>query len=351
MFQRSYTPVLILLAAAFTLFFVGLSPAKAHLKTRIVVLPFYVEQGQDAYTVFSDDGLHYRRMSGFIENHLVDTGFQVVDPFAKDGSEKEYSRLMERAREDSALACMDMAGRYAVDVVYIVWLEVTARKTLDGYWKASAVVTGKGYDSAGRSLGVSILETFKVTRRDFNQAVALVEKEVGEAVGIKLTRWRTSAEAEKFMVTRTKDPSRLKTVIQDNERYVHIRLDQANVPEITEAFGKVVNTVRGVLAARQYYHRIVPDNPQACVTEWKVEIDTDETDPFRLQANIMKMIYDILDSGGTLRLKGVPYRYSPEEIRLMNGIYPGSATSRSIQFIVDRKRMRDRETFGKHSSH
>ena len=40
------------------------------------------------------------------------------------------------------------------------------------------------------------------------------------------------------------------------------------------------------------------------MTEWEVEIDKGTTDPFRLQANIMKMINDILDAGGTIRING-----------------------------------------------
>jgi len=149
---------------------------------------------------------------------------------------------MERAREDSSLACMDMANRFAVDAVYLVWLEVNAKN------------------------------------------------------------------------------------IQNQAKYVNLRLDQANEYEIVEMFGKVVNTVRGVSHAKRFNQRIVSDNPQACVTEWEVEIDPNATDPFRLQANIMKMINDILDAGGTIKINGVPYRYTPLEMKLMMGIIPGNAT-------------------------
>ncbi|MEA1967309.1 MAG: hypothetical protein U9N77_03715, partial [Thermodesulfobacteriota bacterium] len=166
----------------------GAISASAALRTRIVVLPFYVEQGRDAAdTGYSDLGLHYRRMSGFIENHLVSHNFEVIDPFAKDSTEKELSRIMETAREDSARACLDMANRFAVDAVYFVWLKVKAKKTADGYWKASAILDGKGYDSGGRSLGANVLKTFKMTKRDFDEAVAIVEKEVGDVVGRTLT--------------------------------------------------------------------------------------------------------------------------------------------------------------------
>ena len=106
---------------------------------------------------------------------------------------------METARENSARACLDMANRFAVDAVYLVWLEVKAKKTADGYWKASAILDGKGYDSAGKSLGANVLKTFKVTKNDFDEAVAIVEKEVGDIVGRILTNWnknRTTGNVE-----------------------------------------------------------------------------------------------------------------------------------------------------------
>jgi hypothetical protein len=331
----------------------GAISASAALRTRIVVLPFYAEQGRDADTGYSDLGFHYRRMSGFIENHLVSHNFEVIDPFAKDASEKELSRIMETAREDSARACLDMANRFAVDAVYLVWLEVKAKKTADGYWKASAILDGKGYDSSGRSLGANVLKTFKVTKSDFDEAVAIVEKEVGDVVGRTLTNWnknRTTGNVVQSYSGSQNSSGKgvLAKNIENQEKYVNIRLDKANEYEIVEVFGKVVNTVRGVKHAKRFNQRIVPDNPQACVTEWEVEIDTSATDPFRLQANIMKMVNDILDAGGTIRINGVPYRYTPSEMKLMMGIMPGTATSRSIQFVIDRERMRDREFSGRH---
>jgi len=349
--QTKKTGLIIILTAVFLI--LGALSAQAELRTRIVVLPFYVEQGRDAETGSSDLGFHYRRMSGFIENHLVSHNFEVIDPFAKDSSEKEFSRIMERAREDSALACRDMANRFAVDAVYLVWLNVKARKTADGYWKAAAMLDGKGYDSGGRSLGANVLKTFKVTKRDFDEAVAIVEKEVGDVVGRTLTNWSDRKIAGNVVQTSsssqgTSGQGVLAKNIQNQAKYVNLRLDQANEYEIVEVFGKVVNTVRGVTDSRRFNQRIIPDNPQACVTEWEVEIDPDATDPFRLQANIMKMVNDILDAGGTIRINGVPYRYTPSEMKLMMGIMPGSATSRSIQFVIDRERMRDREFAGRH---
>ena len=133
------------LVTAIGMFAVCPEPVEAALRTRIVVLPFYVEEGRDAAA--SNSAMHYRRMMGFIQNRLVASGFEVIDPFAKDQLDKEYNRVMESAKEDSALACQEMCKKYGVDAAYIVWLRVKLDHTPDDYYKASAQVDGSGYDS------------------------------------------------------------------------------------------------------------------------------------------------------------------------------------------------------------
>ena len=54
------------------------------------------------------------------------------------------------------------------------------------------------------------------------------------------------------------------------------------------------------------------------------------------------MIHDILKAGGTIHYKGVPYRYTPEEVALLRGIRPRDSTSQKIQFIIDRDLARDK---------
>ncbi|MDH3349497.1 MAG: hypothetical protein OEM02_15530 [Desulfobulbaceae bacterium] len=136
----------------------------------------------------------------------------------------------------------------------------------------------------------------------------------------------------------------LEQSIRRYENLINVRLDGATDPAVAEVFGKVLNTVHGVIRAKRYSSRIIPDEPQACYIIWRATID--HTDPFRLQANILKMIDDVYQSGGSIYLKGVPYRYSPSEIDLLKGIRGNDATSREIQFVVDRELARDREMSG-----
>lgn len=130
------------------------------------------------------------------------------------------------------------------------------------------------------------------------------------------------------------------------DHVVDVRLDGATEYELTEVFGKVINTATGVVAAKRYSAKLVPDNPQASYTTWRVQLQ--ETDPFRFQTNVMNMINQILDAGGAINLRGVPYRYSAAEVNLLMGIRPGDATSRSLQFVIDRERARDREFQQRH---
>ena len=92
--------------------------------------------------------------------------------------------------------------------------------------------------------------------------------------------------------------------------------------------------------------KIDPSSPQRSYSTWRVSLEG--TDAFRFQANVMTAINRILDSGGQIRMKGVTYRYTAGEVNFLMGIRPNSATSREIQFVVDRERVRDREMSGTH---
>ncbi|BBO86029.1 hypothetical protein [Desulfosarcina ovata] len=331
--------------------------AAAMAQTRVVVLPFYVEEGADAKKG-GKATLDYRRMMRFINNQLVRHDFEVINPFAKDAAEREYNRVMERAREDSVLASMEMCKKYSADMAYIVWMKVKVKPVDEGLYKAQARVDGEGYDSGGRDMGAGLSKTFYVTKRDRDDAIAEVEKEVGDLVGRKLTGWRGNKGGSGVVVsdgghgtmraeeTQTVKGGILQRSADKFENLINVRLDGATEYETTEVFGKVINTVTGVVEAKRFGSRIIPDNPQACYVNWRARIE--DTDPFRLQTNMMKMIHDILDRGGEVMLNGVPYRYTAAEVDLLKGIRPGDATSREVQFVIDRERLRDKEFEERH---
>lgn len=326
---------------------------QAMAKTRIVVLPFYGEEGVDAARGGSVE--HYRRTMRFINNQLDRHDFEVINPFAKENIEREYDRVMQRAREDSVLAVRELCEKYGVDVAYIVWLKVKVKHTPDGYYKAKVLLDGEGYDAAGHDLGAGVYETFNVTRRDRDEAIGLVEKWAGDLVGRKLTAW--SGERRAGTVTLAPEPVSseaaqnngvLARSAQKYQDTLNVRLDGATDWQIAEVFGKILNTVTGVQDATRYGSNIVPDNPQASYAAWRARIDG--TEPFRLQANVMTMIRQVIDAGGQLTLKGVPYRYSPHEIELLKGIRPGKANSRQLQFVVDRNEVIEKEYAGQRTA-
>lgn len=343
---RSVMPVLtgmLLCILCAAMIFPSLASA---MQTRIVVLPFYSEKGRDAED--SSDATHYRRMIGYIQNRLVQDGFEVIDPFAKDLSMKEYNRIMETARQDSALACLQVCRKYSVDAAYIVWLKVNLIQTPDGYYKADANVDGSGYDSGSRSLGVNLSFDFIETRRNADDAIRDVEKEVGDLVGRKLTAWNKKRQKDAVVSdagSESEAGGRLAESIKRQENHINIILDGATEYETNEAFGKILNSTRGIKEAKLYSSNIQPNNPKACHTEWAVDIEG--TEPFRLQANIMKTVDSILEADGEITINGVPYRYSEQELELLQGLRTGSTTTREIQFLIDRDRARDKEFRGR----
>ena len=312
---------------------------------RIVVLPFYTEEGTDAKDA-GYEARHYRRIAKFINNQLARHGFEVINPFAAELREEEYNSYRKRSREDSPLAAREMTRKYATDVAYIVWLDVKKRLTGDGYCKAQARVEGEGYDSGARDLGVGLIKTFKVTRRNCEDAIVEAEKEVGDIVGRTLTAWRGSADARRVVssggvTAESGGGGAVQRAADALQNLVNVRLEGGTEYELVEVFGKVIHTVRGVVDARTYRVRVEPESAQASFALWRVRIE--DTDPFRLQANVMKMLADISEASGRITLKGVPYRYDTVEIELLKGIRPGDATTREIVFVVDRERVRDLE--------
>ena len=127
---------------------------------------------------------------------------------------------------------------------------------------------------------------------------------------------------------------------------INVKLLQATEYETVEIFGKILNTVQGVTQAKRYRSNIDPEDPEKCGVIWSLKLG--KTDPFRLETNIMKMIGDILDAGGSIHMNGVEYRYTPAEVNLLKGIRPGNSTDGEICFIVDLDLSQEREMSGRH---
>ena len=312
--------------------------------TRIVVLPFYTEAGGTA-TGGGYEGRHYRRVSRYIDNQLVRHGFEVIHPTAHEYTENEYNRLRERAHEDSPLAAMELTRRFMVDVVYLVWLEVSTGMTDDGYYQARVHIEGEGYDSAGRDIGAGLDRTFRGTRRNRDDAIIGVEKLAGDEVGRLLTAWSGRRKASRTTTSVVSTAGTGTTsgeggvIVRHTEalgNLIDVRLEEATRYELVEVFGKVLDTARGAVEATTYRTVLQPGNPQASFVVWRVRIEN--TDPFRFQANVMTMLRNIAAAGGEIVLEGVAYRYTLAELALLEGIRPGESTSRSIVFVVDRDR-------------
>ena len=330
---------------------------------RIAVVPHYTEEGYGAGNGGCRTG-HYRRVTRFVNNQLSRHGFEVINAVGHELKIEEYDRISQRSRTDSQLNARSLAARYGVDAVYLLWLKVKLQR--DGnasgsLVRASVILEGEGYDAAGRDLGAALSKSWTLTRTDRDQALVDAEKEVAYEVGRVLTAWRGSPVVRpgQACTVRPLPPVHHRPapsgsgqggVLQRNiTRYgswIDVRLDGAVNYPTSEIFGKVVNSVTGVTEAKRYGSVIVPGNPQASYVSWRVHING--TDPFRLQANIVKMLADVLHSRGSLVLNGVPYRYTAAEIDLVRAIRPAMSSSSSIAFVVDRELARDREFSGRY---
>ncbi len=156
---------------------------------RIVVLPGYAESGQD---VSSEQEImaHYRRAMRFINNQLVNHGFAVVNPVAKELQENYYDQMNQRTTTSTKAVCASINQKYETDAAYIIWLNVRPQRTKDGFCRATARIEGEGYDSAGNDLGAGLSKEFTTVRRNCMEAVEVAEKEIGYIVGKKLTAYQ-----------------------------------------------------------------------------------------------------------------------------------------------------------------
>ena len=329
----------------------------------IVVLPFITESGTDARAI--DDTAprhgnargHYRRILRYINKQLVRHGFEVINPFAQEYNEDEYRRMMERAREDSALAALNVTKKYGVDVAYLVWLSLRDPvTTADGFCKIQARLEGEGYDSAARDLGAGVEDRVVISSKYCEDALIDAEIEVADRVARTLTAWsgRQQVAAEGSTVVGQPAVNALLDCEGDTQGgaiqreanrlddFVSVRLDSITEDTQAEIFGKVLNTVRGVYHAKVYRVNLQPHNPQGSWTLWRARIAC--TDTFRLASNVKDMLRKIVQAGGRLHLNEVEYRYTAAEVDLIKGIRLNNVTSREIQFVLDRKVAMDKES-------
>jgi hypothetical protein len=175
---------------------------------------------------------------------------------------------------------------------------------------------------------------------------AVLDPPSAEPSEIEVYHEESSMQSSQESYSRTTEGGVLERRTSANMEFIYVNLDGAVTYETGEAFGKIVNTATGVVAAKRYGSEVVPGNPQASYVKWRVQIA--ETDPFRLQANIMTMINTVLDHGGSVTIRGIPYRYTPAEVDMLRGIRISSSNPKVLQFIVDRERMRDADFSGRH---
>ena len=334
---------------AFLLIFASSNVAFA-VKTSIVVVPHYVEQGLESKD--SADQQHFRRLIRVINNRLVKSGFEVINAAATEAIVHDREKDFEISKSDSRMNGESICHKYGTDLAYLLWVKIKVKKTSDGMYRVRAFLEGECYDSAGRDVGASISKIWKLTKRDREEAIWKVEEDVAYKLARVLTAWKQRGTSSTYKSNNSNsvvnsggnnlgssNSNALQKRSDSLRNSYRVNLRGATEHTVTEVFGKVLNTASGVLGVVQKSSKLVPDNPQLCLSIWAVEVEN--TDAFRLQANINKMIKDVIAASGNIVLKGVPYRYSGYEVELLNGIRPSTTTSRSVEFVIDTERARD----------
>jgi len=289
---------------SFCSLFISFSMATA--QTRIVVIPFYEENNQ---LKKGDMNRHYRRISGFINNHLVSNEFEVINPFALNWKEDEFNVLLKRSRKDSAFFCKEMCRKYSTDIAYILWLDLKKITSPDNFCKVKVILEGQGYDSASRDVGVYIVENIQTINPDCYLAIIEAEKKVASLTGEKLA-------------------NQLKNKSTFTENTLNIRLEGDISPEISEIFGKILNVTKGVSEAKNYRFKI------HSVSMWRVS--NNETELFRLNSNITFLIKQIIHSNGNFQKNGVQFQYDSKTIERLKSIKCKDTSSREILFVLEK---------------
>ena len=279
----------------------------AQAQTRIVVIPFYEENNNISEKILSR---HYRRISGFINNHLVSHEFEVINPYAIKWKEKEFNGLLKRSRQDSAFFCKEMCRKYATDIACILWLDLKKTIGPDNFCKVKIILEGQGYDSASRDVGVYLTENIQTIHPDCDEAIITAEKKISIAAGQKLAR-------------------QLQEKNQFTENTLNVRLEGQISPELAEVFGKILNVTKGVSQAKNYRFRI------NAISIWRVTVD--ETELFRLNTNIHHLIKEIVKSNGNFSKNGVQFQYDQKVIQVLQQIQCKDVSSREILYVLGKK--------------
>ena len=154
---------------------------------------------------FTDGGFEGRPLSsvycGYINNHLVGHGFEVIDPAAHEYTEAEYNRLRERPRSKTPSLAADGADGANSWSTWSIWSGSTWKRMREDRRR---LLQGKGA-GPGQGLRQRGTQTSELhwsrylnrARRNCEDAVIKAEKEIaGDEIGRLLTASRKSARTQ-----------------------------------------------------------------------------------------------------------------------------------------------------------
>ena len=234
--------------------------------------------------------------------------------------EAKVDRMLERPTVFGRLGSASLTGRYGVDAILDVALKIDTDRN-EGYCLTSAAASLKGYDNAGRDLGVGGTYRLRLSRNDCETSVSETLAQLGTTMGEELT-----------------DNNLLLGRLNALQQLMLIRLEGVTDEETTAAFGKVVSATHGVVSLREVDSQIIPGTPQASHALYQVKIRG--TEPARLVANIRATINKVCSGSGEKDLRGISFNLTPATRRHLYALRCRTQTGGEIIYVHDSHRYR-----------
>lgn len=126
----------------------------------------------------------------------------------------------------------------------------------------------------------------------------------------------------------------LQQKLSESERTVNVTLIGVTQYEVTEIFHHLLLNTDGVVQARRYRLRLEPHNPAACIVVWQVKLE--DTDAFHLESDLYRLVRDVTGTEDAIFKSDLLFQPTAEDLALLKEIRPWRASSREIEFVLDR---------------
>jgi hypothetical protein len=124
--------------------------------------------------------------------------------------------------------------------------------------------------------------------------------------------------------------------VDQGSNMISVRLDSIANPLLPAVFARVLRNTPGVV-------NVDGGGTGSSTVIWQVQVEN--SDPFRLQADLLSMLHTVTVSNGQVIVNGVSCRYTPAETSLLAGICPAGTGVGEVRFMVGQSPARYQGTY------